>query len=132
MGSGKTRRILVYPRNLFPKKQLKEAQSQQKERDKLKDKLLAANFPPLLLDNPVTMRDRLMKEVWLEIQGKPIPDGLRDIPWEGPTAERIEALRAKMRAFEVKAQGELKQAKVNLEASNATKEAAKEASKEVE
>lgn len=45
----------------------------EKERQKLKEKLAGANFPPIIPENPTSMRDIMMREVWNELQGLPIP-----------------------------------------------------------
>ena len=46
-----------------------------------------ANFDPLILENPVTMRDKLIKEVWYELKGLPLPESEK--VWEGPVEVRV-------------------------------------------
>jgi len=96
-GQGKTRRIIVYPKHLFKQRQEKEAKQMEKERQKLIEKLKGANFPPIIPENPTSMRDIMMREVWNELQGLPIPK--RDHAWGGPTEVRIEELKKKHEAF---------------------------------
>lgn len=61
------------------------------------------------------MHDRMTKEIWLELKGLPIPDDLVEKVWEGPTQVRIEELKLKMKAFELKMQGEIAKAKVAVD-----------------
>lgn len=68
------------------------------------DKFKAANFDPIIPENPVTLRDKLMKECWCEIKGVPVPPGIKDEKYEGPPEARIEELKKKMRSFEEKAE----------------------------
>lgn len=89
--SGKTRRILVYPSHMFKKRQQKEEAQKQKEREKIREKLEAANFPPQLVDNPVSARDKMIKEVWYELKGMELPESER--PVLGTVEERIAKLR---------------------------------------
>ncbi len=65
-------------------------------------KLKEANFPPAMPDNPISTRDRLMKECWCEIKGLPKP--VWEDVWDGPLEPRIEILKQKMKAYEEKAQ----------------------------
>jgi hypothetical protein len=47
-GQTKTRRILVYPRHLFKKKQESEAAKLEKELQKIREKADSANWDPML------------------------------------------------------------------------------------
>jgi hypothetical protein len=86
---------------MFKKRQAKEEKDKQKEREKIRIKLEAANFPPQLVDNPVSARDKMIKEVWYELKGLTLPESER--PVTGPVEIRIEELRKKLKAFEEKA-----------------------------
>ena len=99
-GSGKTRKIIAYPRHLFKQRQEKEVKALEKERQKIKDKLEGANFAPMILENPVSARDIMMKEIWHEIKGLPKPKS--DLPWDGPTEMRVAELKKKLQAYETK------------------------------
>lgn len=103
-GQGNKRRIIVYPRNLFKNKQEQEAKKIQKEREKLREKLQVVPYAPKILDNPVTMHDRMIRDIWFELQGKPLPPG--EEKWEGDPAVRIAELKVKLKAFEDKVQRE--------------------------
>jgi hypothetical protein len=98
VGSAKTRRIMVYPRHMYPERQEKELRDREKEKEKLRARFEAQNFPPLIMDNPVSMRDKLIKEVWCEIKGLPVPESEK--PWTGPVEVRLQDLRKKMQTFE--------------------------------
>lgn len=65
-------------------------------------KLKDVNFSPIIQDNPVSTRDRLMKECWYEIKGLPKP--IFEDVWQGPIEVRLEELKLKMKQFEEKAE----------------------------
>lgn len=59
---------------MFKKRQAKEDSAKQKEREKIRDKLEAANFAPQILDKPISARDVMIKEVWYEMKGMELPE----------------------------------------------------------
>ena len=65
-------------------------------------KLKDVNFSPIIQENPVSTRDRLMKECWHEIKGLPKP--IFEDVWQGPIEVRLEELKVKMDKFEEKAE----------------------------
>ncbi len=65
-------------------------------------KLKDVNFSPIIIENPVSTRDRLMKECWHEIKGLPKP--IFEDVWQGPIEVRIEELKKKMKKFEENAE----------------------------
>lgn len=69
---------------------------------KIREKLASSNFAPIILDNPITIRDRQLKEVWCEMKGLPQPESEKT--WDGPIEVRLEELRRKMKIFEDKEQ----------------------------
>ena len=61
-------------------------------------------YAPKILDNPVTMHDRMIRDIWFELQGKPLPEG--EEKWEGDPKVRVEELKKKLKNFEEKASRE--------------------------
>lgn len=55
-------------------------------------------MPGIPRDNPITMREKLIREVYYEKLGK--SDDSREIMWEGPISVRLEELKKKMHVYE--------------------------------
>ena len=83
-----------------PKLTTKQKQDKKKEKEKLWARLKDQNFPPQVPENPTTTRDRMIKQIWCELKGLPIPQ--YDEVYEGPIEPRIEELKKKTREFEEK------------------------------
>ncbi len=98
VGKNKTRRVIVYPRHLFPKVTVKEQERVQKEREKIRDKFKGQTMPGIPRDKPITMREKLIREVYYEKLGK--PDDSREVLWDGPLEPRLSDLKHKMHTYE--------------------------------
>jgi len=66
IGKKTLRRVVVYPKHLFPKITQKEQERIQKEREKIRDKFKNHSFAGVPRDNPITMREKLIREVYYE------------------------------------------------------------------
>ena len=97
-GHAKTRRILVYPRNLFLAKQEAEKLRIIKEKEKIREKFKDFHFAGAPNENALTMREKLIREIYYEKKG--ISDPFKEEVWEGPLQERIEELKKKMKVYE--------------------------------
>lgn len=55
-------------------------------------------MPGIPRENPITMREKLIREVYYEKQGK--TDDSREVMWDGPISVRLEELKKKMHVYE--------------------------------
>lgn len=60
------RKVLVYPRHLYPQITAKERERIEKEREKIRLKFKDHNFAGIPKEKPVTMREKLIREVYYE------------------------------------------------------------------
>ncbi|CDW81553.1 regulator of chromosome condensation [Stylonychia lemnae] len=92
------RKVLIYPNGLFPNVTEKELKRIEKEKQKIREKFMNANMAGIPRENPVTMREKLIREVYFEKKG--IKDENAETFWEGPIQVRIDELKRKMRVYE--------------------------------
>lgn len=72
---------------MFPKKQESEKLRVEKERQKIREKFQDFKFVGVPNDNAVSMREKLIREVYYEQKGMQDPN--KEEIWEGPTEIRI-------------------------------------------
>ena len=69
VGKKSQRRVIIYPRHLFPKVTEKELERVRKEREKIREKFKEHNFAGIPREKPVTMREKLIREIYFEQRG---------------------------------------------------------------
>ena len=97
-GKGKARKVYVYPRNLFLKKQEAEKKKTEKEKEKIRDKFSDFNFVGIPNEKAITMREKLIREIYYEKKG--LKDPHEEEVWNGPVEVRIAELKKKFKVYE--------------------------------
>eukprot|EP00347_Sterkiella_histriomuscorum_P020502 403337553 len=92
------RKVIIYRDCLFPKITEKELLRIDKEKEKIREKFKNQSFAGIPRDNPITMREKLIREVFCEKRG--IKDDSIEKFWDGPIEVRLKELQRKMRVYE--------------------------------